>query len=299
MDEDSAESSPEPLEPETQALERELSEHPESAPQPAASVETVSRQPAERPRFSSARDVASQAPARIPAYQVAARMLAQGVLSGLAGGVPVVSFLFLAMALDGVGTPGVLEFVAVYLSCAAMISAWGAALTAVEEFARRANRSVGRMVMASLGFPLFAVVAMAWIGGVLKSGPGGGLQTVRMMVEVVWDEFRRQPVASLANTTALLIPFLGLLLVRRRREADERSLSVAQHYLASGALGLVSAACVLVANLFWGTTLKPSIVLLGFALLGTLLMMATWGLAGGRAVADHYVKRYQRWAYAD
>ncbi len=248
--------------------------------------------------YTSMSDFMGDAP-RVPAYQVAARMLAQGVLSGLAGAVPMVGFLLTAMALDGaLPPPDLLGLVAGFLLAAAVVSAWGAALTAVEEFARRADRSLGRMVAASLGFPVFALVAAAWISGVVSGGPLGGLRMVQTLLTVLLDELQREPGASVAMTGALLAPFLGLLLIRRQEREDERKLA-GSYYVKSAAVGMLSAASVLLANLLWGPRPEFGSVLLGFAAMASIVGAVALGLAAGRAISDRLVRRYERWTYAD
>lgn len=235
----------------------------------------------------------------VRAYEVAGRMLLQGALAGVAGGVPLTAFLVVGMALDGVAPPGPASILGAYLFFAVMLAAWGGALTAVEEFARRAGRSISRMIAASLGFPLFATLVAAWIGGVIQGGPRGGLTTVRLMLGNLAGEFRREPVASLAIAAAFLVPFLGLLLLRRHEREQEGELLVSRYYLGSGALGVATAGCISVANVFWRTRMEPGPVLVGFVATACLLVAVAWGLARGRSISDRYAQRYEAWADAD
>lgn len=232
-------------------------------------------------------------------YHVMARVFAQGGLSGLAGAIPVTFFFLVEMLLGGVPAPGLPEFVGVFVFFVVVGAVWGAALSAVEEFARRAGRSMRRMVVLSLGFPLFATAAVLWISGVSEGGPEKGFYLLQTVLKELASEFRSNPIESFAVSLAMLVPFLGLLLVRRWQGEHEGKPMGSLYYGSSALLGLACALCVVVANLRWGSHLELGSVLLGFSATAALVTSVAWGLVAGRIWVEGKLRRYEAWANAD
>lgn len=293
-----------PASPDDSGADPARGEEPNSSPQPEEPANAAALGAGDRGAMEGEHSAALPEPAvstgdeRVPAYEVAARMLAQGVLAGVSGGLPLTVFLFGAMVMDGVSLPEPHYLVGSYLFFTALVSAWGAALTAVEEFARRAERSVGRMVAASLGFPVFAIFVAAWIGGVIDGGAAGAVKAVQMVGRELFREFVRSPFLGLAVGAAFLVPFLGLLLLRRRLESDWGGL-LGSYYLPSAGFGLFGAGCILSVNLAGGGRVRLGAIFFALTAGASLVAAAAWGLARGRAISDRYVQRYRAWARAD
>jgi len=243
---------------------------------PAASPEDPAQGEPSATASEPLEEVVSGESGPTPAHVVALRAFCHAAISAPFGAIGAIAPL---VSLHVGGGEAFLVMVFVGLS----VGAWAFAATLTEEFARRGERPLLRIALASLGFPFFLWLVFVWLISAYDAGPERAMLQVADSLADLPTIVANEPASVAYGAAAFLIPFAGFLIGRTRRELD-----VGPRYALSLLLGVVAGACA-VLSMGQGSGATAS---LGSVLVGATLAVHLGFDLGGR-IASRIVTAYQ------